>query len=87
MGSGWARLSSSLMAFKAGSASDPFPQCGCEVSEAGGVSGFPRPSGSGLTLHLRSPFHQNHICCLTYFPVSGQVGDVYENNLGDTQAR
>lgn len=40
-----------------------------------------------LTPHLMSPFHQNQICRLTYFPVSGQDSDLYENKLAVTQAR
>lgn len=37
--------------------------------------------GSWLTPHLMSPFHQNQICRLSHFPVSGQVSDLYENKL------
>ena len=40
-----------------------------------------------LTPHLNSPFHQNQIRRLPYFPVSGQDSDLYENKLAVTQAR
>lgn len=65
---------------------DPSLWRGCEVCEAMEFQSF-RVPWVILTLHLMSPFHQNQICRLTYFPVSGQDSDLYENKLAVTQAR